>query len=106
MNAAEAVNFVPADWVRFGAASMLRYRSFRKPSVLCHQELVLQVARDESELTSYWVAKELRRAAREELQLRCNLWAQVCALTPVVCALIPMTIALRFVCVTHRHTCL
>jgi [histone H3]-trimethyl-L-lysine4 demethylase len=33
LNCAEAVNFAPADWLRYGAASTLRYRTFRKPSV-------------------------------------------------------------------------
>ena len=77
VNAAEAVNFVPADWLRFGSASMLRYRAFRKPSVLCHDELLMHVACDESPLTAHWVAKELSRVVREEVQLRSNLWAQV-----------------------------
>ena len=77
VNAAEAVNFVPADWLRFGAASLLRYRAFRKPSVLAHEELLLHVVRDESPLTGFWLARELERAVEEEGQLRSNLWAQV-----------------------------
>lgn len=78
VNAAEAVNFVPADWLRFGAASQLRYRAFRKPGVLCHEELLLDAtSRNESALTSYWVRPELSRVVDEEIQLRYNLWAAV-----------------------------
>ena len=42
-NCAEAVNFAPADWLRFGAASTERYRSFRKPSVVSHEQLLMKV---------------------------------------------------------------
>ena len=78
VNAAEAVNFVPADWLRFGAASQLRYRAFRKPGVLCHEELLLDATRrNESALTAFWVQPELSRAVDEEIQLRYNLWAAV-----------------------------
>ena len=43
-NCAEAVNFAPADWLRFGAASTERYRSFRKPSVVSHEQLLMKVS--------------------------------------------------------------
>lgn len=77
VNAAEAVNFVPADWMRFGAASMLRYRAFRKPSVLCYEQLLLDVVAEGSSVTKFWAAKELGRAVAEECQLRYNLYAAV-----------------------------
>jgi hypothetical protein len=73
----QAVNFVPADWLRYGAASMLRYRSFRKPSVLCHEELLLRVVREGSPVAAFWAARELQRAVREEARLRYHLWACV-----------------------------
>ena len=43
-NCAEAVNFAPADWLRFGELSRERYRAFRKPSLLCHEWLLSKVS--------------------------------------------------------------
>ena len=43
LNCAEAVNFAPPDWLRFGAPSVERFRSFRKQPVLSHAWLLLQV---------------------------------------------------------------
>lgn len=43
LNCAEAVNFAPADWLRFAALSCERYRSYRKPPLLCHEWLLLKV---------------------------------------------------------------
>ncbi len=43
LNCAEAVNFAPADWLRFAALSLDRYRCFRKPSLLSHEWLLLKV---------------------------------------------------------------
>jgi [histone H3]-trimethyl-L-lysine4 demethylase len=77
VNAAEAVNFVPADWLRFGAASQLRYRSFRKPGVLCHEELLIDAAGMSSALTAFWLSREVSRTVDEEVRLRYNLWAAV-----------------------------
>ncbi len=45
LNCAEAVNFAPADWLRFGAAGCARYRAHRKPSLLCYEWLVLKARR-------------------------------------------------------------
>ena len=42
-NCAEAVNFAPPDWLRFGGAACQRYRSFRKPSLLSHEWLLFKV---------------------------------------------------------------
>ena len=42
-NCAEAVNFAPADWFRFGSAGTERFRTFRKPSVVSHEGLLLKV---------------------------------------------------------------
>ncbi len=44
LNCGEAVNFAPADWLRFGAASAARYHAFRKPSLLSYEWLLLKVA--------------------------------------------------------------
>lgn len=43
LNCAEAVNFAPADWLRFAPLSLERYRSFRKPPLLSHEWLLLKV---------------------------------------------------------------
>ena len=43
LNCAEAVNFAPPDWLRFGGPSVERFRSFRKQPVLSHAWLLLQV---------------------------------------------------------------
>ena len=43
LNCAEAVNFAPSDWLRFGEASVERFRSFRKQPVLSHSWLLLKV---------------------------------------------------------------
>ena len=43
LNCGEAVNFAPADWLRFGAAAAERYRAFRKPSLLSYEWLLLKV---------------------------------------------------------------
>lgn len=42
-NCAEAVNFAPADWFRFGRPGTERFRNFRKPSVVSHEGLLLKV---------------------------------------------------------------
>ncbi len=42
-NCAEAVNFAPADWLRFGGLACERYRAFRKPPLLCHEWLLFKV---------------------------------------------------------------
>ena len=43
LNCAEAVNFAPGDWLRYGQPSCERYHSYRKPSVLSHEWLLLKV---------------------------------------------------------------
>ena len=43
LNCAEAVNFAPADWLRFGGPALERYRSFRKPSLFSYEWLLLKV---------------------------------------------------------------
>lgn len=42
-NCAEAVNFAPADWFRFGRPGTERFRNFRKPSVVSHEGLLMKV---------------------------------------------------------------
>lgn len=78
MNCTEAVNFAPADWLRFGAMSNSRLRHFRQPSVISHERLVLRVAASPeiSARTSYWVHKELGRVIEEETLMRTKLWAE------------------------------
>jgi histone demethylase JARID1 len=74
-NVAEAVNFAPPDWLRFGRDGAERYRDYRKPSVLCHDELLCVAAADApmGPETAKWLLGDLKRtvaderAAREEL---------------------------------------
>ena len=66
-NVAEAVNFAPPDWLRFGYDGVERYRLYRKPSVLCHDELLCVAAADSpSEETARWLIGDLRRLTNEE----------------------------------------
>ena len=43
LNCAEAVNFAPPDWLRFGSQSVQRFQSFRKQPVISHSWLLLKV---------------------------------------------------------------
>ncbi|CAL8461880.1 g1411 [Coccomyxa elongata] len=79
LNCAEAVNFAPADWLRFAPLSLERYRSFRKPSLLSHEWLLLKVAREEtSPDASFFVHRDLQRVIQEEREWRFKLWSQGC----------------------------
>ena len=42
-NVREAVDAAPADWLRYGSASLARLRRYRRPGVLSHDRLLLQV---------------------------------------------------------------
>ena len=42
-NCGEAVNFAPADWARFAAAGVARYRLYRRPCVIAQEEMLLKV---------------------------------------------------------------
>ena len=48
LNCAEAVNFAPGDWLRYGQPSCERYHAYRKPSVLSHEWLLLKVGDHDS----------------------------------------------------------
>ena len=43
LSCGEAVNFAPADWLRYGGASAARQRAFRKPSLLSYERLLFRV---------------------------------------------------------------
>ena len=45
-NVAEAVNFAPPDWLRFGRDGVERYRQLPQTLVLCHDELLCVAAAD------------------------------------------------------------
>ena len=75
-NCAEAVNFAPPDWLRFGLDGVERYRFYRKPSVLCHDELLCAAANDSpSEELARWLVGDLRRMLAEERGAREQLVA-------------------------------
>ena len=71
-NVAEAVNFAPPDWLRFGRDGAERYRDYRKPSVLCHDELLCVAAADAptGPETAKWLLGDLRRTVAEERAAR------------------------------------
>ena len=70
-NVAEAVNFAPPDWLRFGRDGAERYRDYRKPSVLCHDELLCVAAADAPTGGDGEVApRDLRRTVAEERAAR------------------------------------
>lgn len=59
------------------ALPQARYRKYKKPCVIAHEEMLLKVAQlDASPLASYWVQRELRRVVEEEAVMRAKLWAQ------------------------------
>ena len=67
-NVAEAVNFAPADWLRFARFGVERYRSFNKPSVLCHDELLCVAACDDviGAEAAKWLLSDLKQTLAEE----------------------------------------
>ncbi|KAK9819859.1 hypothetical protein WJX72_003401 [[Myrmecia] bisecta] len=76
-NCAEAVNFASADWLRYGAPSCQRYRSFRKPSLIAHEWLLLKVAKEDRDpRTAFFVRQDLLRVIAEEREWRSRLWSQ------------------------------
>ena len=75
-NCAEAVNFAPPDWLRFGVEGVERYRFYRKPSVLCHDELLCVAAADSpSAEVARWLVGDLKRLCNEERTAREQLMA-------------------------------
>ncbi|DBA83815.1 TPA: hypothetical protein ACH3X1_006338 [Trebouxia sp. C0004] len=71
-----AVNFAPAGWFRFESAGTKRFRTFKKPSVVSHEGLLLKVAEtDDSPETCFWAKQDLQRVIAEERQWRCKLWS-------------------------------
>ena len=67
----EAVNFAPADWEPYGAASIGRLRTFRKQPCFSHDELLIMAARHDNTIsTAKWLAPALERASNHELAER------------------------------------
>ncbi|KIW07093.1 hypothetical protein, variant [Verruconis gallopava] len=67
----EAVNFAPADWEPFGAASIIRLQDYRRQPVFCHEELLMSAAaRDHSIKTAKWLGPALQRMLDRELKIR------------------------------------
>lgn len=75
-NAAEAVNFSPADWLSYGLRGMERYREMNRTPVFPHDLLMCSLAEDgcadQEELA--WLLAGLRRMCREETARRMNLF--------------------------------
>ena len=66
-NVSEEVCFAPPDWLRFGNDAVERYRFYRKPSVLCHDELACVVAADDpSAEVAKWLVSDIKRITHDE----------------------------------------
>ncbi|CAD7698303.1 unnamed protein product [Ostreobium quekettii] len=76
LNCAEAVNFAPVDWLRFGKASCDRYRSFRRQGVVAHEELLLRAAQElQGAKASPLLQCEINRVVSSEALLRHRHWS-------------------------------
>ena len=89
VNCSESVCFAPADWLRFGAMSVSKYRLFRKRGVFSHEGLVVRTATAAvtaagsaagnnpiSARTCRWIGQEMHRITEEEGVLRAKLWSE------------------------------
>lgn len=90
-NLSESLKIAPPDWLRFGAMSVSRLRSFQQKGAFCHDLLIINAAQacrsllDKNGSTmkcfpsitaSRWVAREMQRIQEEECILRSKLWGE------------------------------
>ena len=75
LNCTESVNFVPADWLPEGSASVERNRSYAKRSLFSHDELVCRVANNPSSSIAPHLWPEIARLYAEEANGRAELFA-------------------------------
>ncbi|KAF9340240.1 hypothetical protein BGZ91_002904 [Linnemannia elongata] len=70
-NFAEAVNFAPPDWCKFGLECVQRYKDHRKHPVFSHDELILTTAlNDPSIATAYWLKDGIQDLFEREISQR------------------------------------
>ncbi|KAK5828037.1 PLU-1-like protein-domain-containing protein [Linnemannia elongata] len=70
-NFAEAVNFAPPDWCKFGLECVQRYKEHRKHPVFSHDELILTTAlNDPSIATAYWLKDGIQDLFEREISQR------------------------------------
>ncbi|RKP09517.1 JmjC domain, hydroxylase-domain-containing protein, partial [Thamnocephalis sphaerospora] len=70
-NLAEAVNFATPDWCEYGIECAMRYKTYRKPPVFSHDELMMTVAKhDHSRETAAWLQCALAELRDRELRER------------------------------------
>ncbi|KAG0261437.1 hypothetical protein BGZ95_004230 [Linnemannia exigua] len=70
-NFAEAVNFAPPDWCKFGLECVQRYKEHRKHPVFSHDELILTTAlNDPSIATAYWLKDGIQDLFERETSQR------------------------------------
>ncbi|GJJ76629.1 [histone H3]-trimethyl-L-lysine4 demethylase [Entomortierella parvispora] len=70
-NFAEAVNFAPPDWCKFGIECEERYKEHKKHPVFSHDELIITTAlRDTSPVTARWLQHEMKDMVKRELSRR------------------------------------
>ncbi|KAG0261774.1 hypothetical protein BG011_000676 [Mortierella polycephala] len=73
-NFAEAVNFAPPDWCRYGVDCALRYKEHRKQPVFSHDELIITTARtDNSVETATWLQHEMKDLMDREMAQRASV---------------------------------
>ena len=85
LNCAEAVNFAPYDWLRFGHLALDRYRKFNIRPPLSHEELAINaaisIATSKQEMerhtgsTARWLAADIYRILERERNARYRLHA-------------------------------
>ncbi|KAK3844929.1 MAG: PLU-1-like protein-domain-containing protein [Linnemannia gamsii] len=70
-NFAEAVNFAPPDWCKFGLECVQRYKEHRKHPVFSHDELIITTAlNDPSIATAYWLKDGIQDLFERETSQR------------------------------------
>ncbi|KAG0363621.1 hypothetical protein BG005_009972 [Podila minutissima] len=84
-NFAEAVNFAPPDWCKFGLECARRYKEHRKHPVFSHDELIITTALDDpSASTAVWLQTEMKDLLDRELAARQKVLEDVPAIRVVV----------------------
>ena len=79
VNCAEAVNFAPYDWLRFGHVALARYRRYNIRPPLSHEELILNAAASisaKSSAEARWLSAEMHRIVTSETNARYALFAR------------------------------
>ena len=83
-NVAEAVNFALPEWIPHGRESIEHYKRRGRWSVLCHEQLILSIAKECNDLaTCVLCEEEMRKIIQAEENDTLQLAAQGKALPPI-----------------------